>query len=392
MEGKPARTGRFHGAGLLARHDLAQMLRQRETLLWVFLMPLLFFYFVGTVTGGFGAPADPERRDPLALVAPADEGFLLPALTARLAAEGFDVGPPPAGESPPRRLVRVEVEGELPPSEAVLAGDGATVRLVRRGAGPAAERDRFRVARAVYGTLLDLAVVRAAGEAVTAESLAAVREAERPIAIDEHPAGARAEPPSGFEQAVPGTLVMFTMLVLLSSGAVLLVQEREQGLLARLAAAPIPPRAIVAAKWLSRMALGLVQIAFGVAAGTFLFGVEWGDAPWAVALVLFAWAAFNASLALWLAGVARTTGQAVGVSVAGSMVLAALGGCWWPIEVTPPWMQALARALPTGWTMDALHRLAAFGRPPAEVLPHVLALLLGAALLGRLATARFRYR
>jgi hypothetical protein len=26
------------------------------------------------------------------------------------------------------------------------------------------------------------------------------------------------------------------------------------------------------------------------------------------------------------------------------MILAALGGCWWPIEITPPWMQSLSLA------------------------------------------------
>ena len=46
-------------------------------------------------------------------------------------------------------------------------------------------------------------------------------------------------PPIGFSQAVPGTMVMFTMLVLLTSGAVTLVVERDQGLLRRLASAPI---------------------------------------------------------------------------------------------------------------------------------------------------------
>ena len=33
------------------------MLRARETLLWLFVMPILFFYFIGTVTGGFDGPA-----------------------------------------------------------------------------------------------------------------------------------------------------------------------------------------------------------------------------------------------------------------------------------------------------------------------------------------------
>ena len=42
-------------------------------------------------------------------------------------------------------------------------------------------------------------------------------------------AGKRKEIPSGFDQAIPGILVMFTLLVLLTSGGSMLVFERNQG-------------------------------------------------------------------------------------------------------------------------------------------------------------------
>jgi hypothetical protein len=76
--------------------------------------------------------------------------------------------------------------------------------------------------------------------------------------------------------------------------------------------------------------------------------MRWGEAVPAVGLVLFSWAAFNASVAMLAANVARTHGQIIGIGVATTMVLAALGGCWWPNEITPDWMQSLALFLPTG--------------------------------------------
>ena len=33
----------------LARMDTAHLLRRRETLLWTFVMPIIFFYFFGTI-------------------------------------------------------------------------------------------------------------------------------------------------------------------------------------------------------------------------------------------------------------------------------------------------------------------------------------------------------
>ena len=53
----------FTSAWFIARKDVAQFMRIRETLLWVFVMPILYFYFIGTVTGGFGAPSG-DRRSP----------------------------------------------------------------------------------------------------------------------------------------------------------------------------------------------------------------------------------------------------------------------------------------------------------------------------------------
>jgi ABC-type multidrug transport system permease subunit len=64
----------------------------------------------------------------------------------------------------------------------------------------------------------------------------------------------------------------------------------------------------------------------------------------------------------------------------------------WPIEITPAWMQSLANLLPTGWTMDALHKLISFRAGAPSALPHV-AILFGATLLvGLLAARRFRFQ
>ena len=251
--------------------------------------------------------------------------------------------------------------------------------------------ERVRISRAVYAVLADLAVIKADGVEPTADAFTSVAALPRYLTVHVRSAGPRLQPPTGFSQAVPGTMVMFTMLVLLTSGSILLVVERQRGLLRRLASAPISPGSIVLGKWIARMSLGLVQIGFALIAGRVLFGVDWGASLPMVLLVLTAWAAFNASLALLLGNVARTPAQMAGIGVVASMVLAALGGCWWPIEITPPWMQAAALLLPTGWTMDALHRLVNFGFGAASALPHVAALGTAALAAGWAGARLFRY-
>jgi ABC-type multidrug transport system permease subunit len=212
------------------------------------------------------------------------------------------------------------------------------------------------------------------------------------VTLEVTTAGRRRSVPSGFEQTIPGTMVMFTMLILLTGGAIHLVLERERGLLRRLASTPIPRARLVAGKWLGKLLLGLVQLAFGLVAGTVLFRMSWGAALPMVIVILIAWAAFNASLALLLGNIARSSAQMAGMGVLMTMALASLGGCWWPIEITPEWAQRFALALPTGWTMDAMHRLISFGDPASAVVPHALALATGAALLGVAGIRTFRYQ
>ena len=99
--------------------------------------------------------------------------------------------------------------------------------------------------------------------------------------------------------------------------------------------------------------LGLVQIVFTLIVSVVLFDIDWGPEKLTVGVVLLSWAAFNTSLAMYLANVARSEGQMSGIGVMATLTFAALGGCWWPIEVTPDWMQSLAGYLPTGWAMES---------------------------------------
>jgi len=149
---------------------------------------------------------------------------------------------------------------------------------------------------------------------------------------------------------------------------------------------------VVLGKWGGRMALGLVQIAFAMLSGTLLFKMNWGPDLPMVLLVLLVYAGVTASLAILLGTLARSEGQAVGIGVLAANLLAALGGCWWPIEITPVWMQKLALFLPTGLTMDALHRIVSFQSGATSAVPHIVVLALAAMGLGWVSARIFRFQ
>jgi ABC-2 type transport system permease protein len=371
----------------LARTDLWKGLRAREVLVWTFAMPILFFFFFSRMGGGAGSRGS---GDTLRLESAGPGGVLALELERRLEDEDFALERAVPGEVPEREPRRVlEVPADL--TARALAGQTTTLRLRRASEGFSADFDDVRVGRALYTALLDLAVLRAAGEPIEAASFARLREAPRALALDVRPAGERRTPPSGKQQSIPGTMVMFTLILLLTGGSVPIVLERRAGLLRRLASTPIGRGEIVAGRWLSNFALGLIQLAWALVIGTLLFDMDWGPHPVAVALVLVPWAGLCSGFALVLSSLSRSEGQVVGVGVLASNLLAALGGCWWPIEIAPGWMQALARLLPTGWIMDALHELINFQHAPASVWPQALALALGALVATWVGARLFRY-
>ena len=375
----------------IAWQDIRNQLRQGSTLLWVFVMPPIFFFFVGTVTGGFSSGIGGRQDTPLTVVAESP-GFLKNQVDLRLAANQF------AAEWV--ESLELTDEGELPPrtltfdaamTEKILAGDQVVVRFETSANTLTRQIEEIRISRALYTVLADIIVADATAAPLSAAALAELNSAPRVWQLDVSPAGERLVIPSGFQQAVPGMLVTFTLLVLLTSSGSILVQERTQGLLRRLASTPISKAEVIAGKWDGRMALAVIQILVALIFGTYLFNMDWGPNLGMVMLVLVAWGGFCASAGLWLGTVANTQAQAGGLGVLVANALAALGGCWWPIEVTPEWMQFVQKLIPTGWTMDALHKLISFQASAESVIPNIAMLVVATVIFAWLAVRRFRY-
>jgi len=375
----------------IAWQDVRNQLRDGSTLLWLFVMPPIFFYFIGTVTGGFSSGISGGQATPLTVVSESP-GFLKEQIDLRLSASDFDaewveaIVPEDDGTTPSRTLT---FDADL--TDKVLAVQQVKVSYDTKANALTREFEEIRINRALHTALADIIIADATEGPLDAGSLIRLNSAPRVWQLDVSPAGKRLNIPSGFQQAVPGILVMFTLLVLLTSSSTILVQERTQGLLRRLASAPISKAEVIAGKWDGRMMLSVIQITVALLFGTFLFKMDWGPNLGMVIVVLIAWGGFCASAGLWLGTVAKTQAQAGGLGVLAANVLAALGGCWWPIEVTPEWMQLVQKLLPTGWTMDALHKLISFQTGAATVVPNVVMLLIATLFFGWLAVRRFRY-
>jgi ABC-2 type transport system permease protein len=98
-----------------------------------------------------------------------------------------------------------------------------------------------------------------------------------------------------------------------------------------------------------------------------------------------------ASLGTMLGTFVNTEGQANGLAIMIGMVMAMMGGAWYPIELFPEVIRTAAQALPTYWAMRGFLNIAVRGQGLEGVLLES-AILCGFALVFfAIGVWRFKY-
>ena len=114
---------------------------------------------------------------------------------------------------------------------------------------------------------------------------------------------------------------------------------------------------MLGAKLLARFLVGVVQMVLLFAVGRLLFGISLGREPWLLLLptaaIVFAGTAFG----LVVAALATSREAVLPIGSIAIVTMAAVGGCWWPIDLEPRWMRQVALAFPTTWAMEAFNDL-----------------------------------
>ena len=188
---------------------------------------------------------------------------------------------------------------------------------------------------------------------------------------------------------LPGYLTMFVFFTA-AMGAEALARERQTHTLERLMANGVRRESLIVGKFLAGALIGVVQVAVMWAVGALAFNVDLGASPVAVVLLSLLMVLASAAFGVLLASFVSNVRTASAAGVLASLVLAPIGGSWWPLFITPPFMQSLARLTPHGWANDGLNRLMLFGAQFGDVLPSMAALLVFAALFLSAALWRFR--
>ena len=187
------------------------------------------------------------------------------------------------------------------------------------------------------------------------------------------------------QQSVPAWLIFGMFFVVIPIAGVL-IQERNDGTLTRLATFRVPPGALLAGKLLAFMLLNWVQLAFMLLVGRWLVPALGGDAlsldisPAWFALMVVATSAAAVGLALLIAAWTESFDHAAALGGGLNVVLAAIAGVMVPRMLMPPGLQVLSEWSPMGWALDGMQAVFLGSPDASRILPRA-GLLFAFALL-----------
>lgn len=191
-------------------------------------------------------------------------------------------------------------------------------------------------------------------------------------------------------QASAGQLITWVLIPLLATAA-LMAYERTSGTLRRLLVTPSRKGTFLLGTLSGQLLMSLVQMALLVGFGAWVMGVNWGSSPAALAVMLVSFGLAGVAMGTMLGTFTRTDSQAGNLSIMLGMVMALLGGCWWPIELFPEGVRTAVKVLPTTWAMQGMTDITLRGQGLTGVWPEAAVLLGFAAVFFVIGVARFRY-
>ncbi|MCP2250449.1 ABC transporter permease [Lentzea aerocolonigenes] len=379
---------------LIAARDLRERARDRTAYVLAIVLPLglagVFTLILGNISG--------DSQLFTYAVADADRGVVARAFTddvlRKAAASGAIALRTVSSEQEARTLVDdgTATAAFLLPAgltEDVQAGRAARIEVVGNVDAPTGTD----VARSLAQAYTDrLGAVRTAvaatvhsGVSTPPAELAAAAAAVLPQAVvDEDTTGRRQL--DAKTQYAAGMAVFFLFFAV-QPGVTGLLDERRNGTLARLLAAPVRRSSILTGKLLTSVVVGVVSMTVLVVASSLLMGARWGHPAGVAALVLSGVLAATGAMAV-VAAIAKTSEQAGGWQAIVAIVLGALGGAFFPVTQAGGVLEKLSLLAPHRWFLRGLADLAGGG--VAAVLPSVAAMTAFAAVTGAIALLLFR--
>lgn len=356
----------------IAKLELTLALRDREAVIWSLIAPIAMAAIFGAMFGGEDAPK-PTR---VTIDGGMNPPIIAETVQKRLELKGFQVGD--GG-------IRVQLPDSL--LDRILDGRGATARVVKKDES---DTRAMAVSAAVREIMYVFAFRARAIHAHIETGTPSGLETTPPLAVHASTLGAAPRVGSGKEHTLPAMLIMFIMFQLTTYFMLLWVDDLRTGKTKRITMSPTRTRDILLGNVCARLLWAGLQVVVILGVGSLVLGVRLEVSAVNFSIVLAAYMLAATALGLLLATFFKTPEKANATGVIVGLMMAALGGCWWPLEIVPGAMRTVALLLPTGQAMDAIDEMSALGPAAPFPLRSVIVLLAMAAVMLPVATRRMR--
>lgn len=180
-------------------------------------------------------------------------------------------------------------------------------------------------------------------------------------------------------QASAGQLITWVFIPLFGISA-LLAYERNTGTLSRVMVTPTPWAVFLVATIGGQVLMALVQMGLLVGFGVLGLKLSWARDPLVLVLLLLTSALAAGAIGVFMGTWVRNEAQANNLSILMGMVMALLGGCWYPLEFFPAPVKTVVHVLPTTWALEGMVNYLTRGSTLRDLFPQ-LAVLTGFAVI-----------
>ncbi len=258
-------------------------------------------------------------------------------------------------------------------SNAVQAGQGTTLAVIGSPVNSTSAAIATAVAEGfadeVSAVNLEVRTYAASGGVVGPSTITDAAAYPSPIAVGDLSAETRRLDDT--TTMTVGMAIMFLFFVA-QEGVLGLLEERRDGTLARLLAAPISKASILGGKALAAYVLGIASMTVLAVASTLLLHAHWGN-PVGVAILILAATFAAVGIMAVVSGFAKTDEQANTYTAIVAIALAIFGGSFFPVSQAGSAVQFLSKFTPHAWFIRGLGDLAS--GEIAAVVPSALVLV-----------------
>lgn len=152
-----------------------------------------------------------------------------------------------------------------------------------------------------------------------------------------------------------GFIVMF-MMYLSNNAARLMLEDKRYKTYSRIFSSPITAKSYMLENVLSSMAIIGIQVTLVLIIAIKVFNLFLGSSILGVVLLLALFGVCSVAMAVAINNFSRNLGQSSVLSQFIILAVSYLGGCFWPREIMPSFLQQLGRFVPSTWVLEGIEK------------------------------------